>query len=179
MSRVKHKVIFVTGGAKSGKSFFVLSESAKHKGQKAFIATAEALDEEMQNRIEKHKGERGEGWDTYEEPIRVTEMIKQIEGKYGVIVVDCLTLWLSNLMHAKLDITQELKKLVEVLKDSSLITHHSSLYLVSNEVGSGIVPENELARKFRDLAGTMNQRVAGVSDEVFMVVAGIPVKVKG
>lgn len=176
---LKQKVIFVTGGAKSGKSSFALSEAEKIKGRKAYIATAEALDEEMKNRIEKHKEQRGEGWDTYEEPLKITEIIKKIEGKYGAIVVDCLTLWLSNLMHAKLDIAQELEKLVEVLKDLSLITHHSSLYLVSNEVGTGIVPENKLAREFRDLAGTMNQKVAGVSDEVFMVVAGIPVKIKG
>jgi adenosylcobinamide kinase/adenosylcobinamide-phosphate guanylyltransferase len=186
MSRLNRKVIFVTGGAKSGKSSFVLDEAAKHEGQKAFIATAEALDEEMKNRIEKHRRERGEGWDTYEEPVRITEVIKNIEGKYGAIVIDCLTLWLSNLMHANLDISQEIEKLVEVLSSSKFnIQHptfniqHSTLCLVSNEVGAGIVPENKLAREFRDLAGTMNQRIAGASDEVFMVVAGIPVKIKG
>ena len=117
-----HKVIFVTGGAKSGKSSFALNEAVKHEGKKAFIATAEALDEEMKNRIEKHKVERGEGWDTYEEPIRITDVIKNIEGKYGAIVVDCLTLWLSNLMHANLDITQEIENLVEVFKNSELQT---------------------------------------------------------
>ena len=176
---LKQKVIFVTGGAKSGKSSFVLNEAEKHEGQKAFIATAEALDEEMVNRIEKHKGQRGEDWNTYEEPLRISEVIKKIEGRYGAIVVDCLTLWLSNLMHADLDITQEIENLVEVLRNSGLRTPNSGLFLVSNEVGTGIVPDNKLAREFRDLAGTMNQRVAGVSDEVFMVVAGIPVKVKG
>ena len=176
---LKHKVIFVTGGAKSGKSSFVLDEASKYEGEKAFIATAEALDEEMVKRIDRHKRERGDAWDTYEEPIRIIETIKNIEGKYGAIVVDCLTLWLSNLMHANSDITQEIENLVEVLKDSSLITHHSSLYLVSNEVGTGIVPENRLAREFRDLAGIMNQKVARASDEVFVVLAGIPVKIKG
>ena len=176
---MKQKVIFVTGGAKSGKSSFALSEAAKREGQKAFIATAEALDEEMVNRIEKHKGQRGEGWDTYEEPLRITEVIKNIEGKYGAIVVDCLTLWLSNLIHANLDITQAIENLIEGFKNSELGTPNSELYLVSNEVGTGIVPENKLAREFRDLAGIMNQKVAGASDEVFMVVAGIPVKIKG
>jgi len=176
---LNHKVIFVTGGAKSGKSSFALREAAKHEGQKAFIATAEALDEEMVNRIEKHKGQRGEDWNTYEEPLRISEVIKNIEGKYGAIVVDCLTLWLSNLIHANLDITQEIEKLVEVFKNSELRTPNSALFIVSNEVGTGIVPENKLAREFRDLAGTMNQRVAKASDEVFMVVAGIPVKIKG
>jgi adenosylcobinamide kinase / adenosylcobinamide-phosphate guanylyltransferase len=176
---LRQKVVFVTGGAKSGKSSFVLKEAAKHGGGKAFIATAGALDAEMASRIEKHRRERGEGWDTYEEPIRITEVIKKIEGKYGAIVVDCLTLWLSNLMHADLDITQEIENLVGVLGNSGLRTPNSGLFLVSNEVGTGIVPENKLAREFRDLAGTMNQKVAGASDEVFMVVAGIPVKIKG
>jgi len=175
MSRLKQKVIFVTGGAKSGKSSFVLGEAAKHEGQKAFIATAEALDEEMKTRIEKHKGERGEGWDTYEEPLHISEAIEKLVGRYSVIVLDCLTLWLSNAMHRDADIELEMDKLLVTLRNKQTDSH---IYIVSNEVGAGIVPENRLARDFRDLAGTMNQRVAGVSDEVFMVVAGIPVKIK-
>ncbi len=176
MQGLKQKVIFVTGGAKSGKSSFVLSEAAKHEGQKAFIATAEALDEEMKNRIEKHKGERGEGWDTYEEPLQIAETIAKLAGRYRVIVLDCLTLWLSNAMHRNADIELEMEKFLNILRHKKTDSH---IYIVSNEVGAGIVPENKLAREFRDLAGTMNQRVAGVSDEVFMVVAGIPVKIKG
>jgi adenosylcobinamide kinase/adenosylcobinamide-phosphate guanylyltransferase len=136
---LKQKVIFITGGAKSGKSSFALSEAAKSEGQKAFIATAEALDQEMKDRIEKHKGDRGVGWDTYEEPIRITEVIKNIEGKYGAVVVDCLTLWLSNLMRANLDITQEIENLVEFLETSD---PNSELHcFISNEFGGGIVPE--------------------------------------
>lgn len=176
---LKQKVVFVTGGAKSGKSSFALSEAEKIKGKKAYIATAEALDEEMKDRIEKHKVERGKGWDTYEEPLKITEVIKKIEGEYGAIVVDCLTLWLSNLLHADQDITSEIEKLVEIFRDPGLQTPNSELFIVSNEVGTGVVPENKLAREFRDLAGTMNRKVAAVSDEVFMVVAGIPVKIKG
>jgi len=173
------KLIFVTGGARSGKSAFALKEAGKVGGRKAYIATAEALDEEMAKRIDIHKKLRGDDWDTYEEPLRITEVIKNIEGKYGAIVVDCLTLWLSNLIHADLDITQEIENLVEVFKNSELRTPNSELFLVSNEVGAGIVPENKLAREFRDLAGIINQKVAGASDEVFMVVAGIPIKIKG
>jgi len=173
---LKQKVIFVTGGAKSGKSSFALNEAAKHEGQKAFIATAEALDEEMANRIEKHKVQRGEGWDTYEEPLQIAETIARLAGRYSVIVLDCLTLWLSNAMHRNIDIEHEMENFLNSLRDKK---QDSRIYIVSNEVGTGIVPENKLAREFRDLAGTINQKVAGVSDEVFMVVAGIPVKIKG
>jgi adenosylcobinamide kinase/adenosylcobinamide-phosphate guanylyltransferase len=173
---LKQKVIFVTGGAKSGKSSFALSEAAKHEGQKAFIATAEALDEEMVDRIERHKEQRGEGWDTYEEPLQIAETIARLAGRYSVIVLDCLTLWLSNAMHRGVDIEHEMENFLNSLRDKKQDSH---IYIVSNEVGTGIVPENKLAREFRDLAGTMNQKVAGVSDEVFLVVAGIPVKIKG
>ena len=173
---LKQKVIFVTGGAKSGKSSFALSEAAKHGGQKAFIATAEALDEEMKNKIEKHKGERGEGWDTYEVPLQIAETIARLTGRYRVIVLDCLTLWLSNAMHRDADIEHEMENFLNILRHKKQDSH---IYIVSNEVGAGIVPENKLAREFRDLAGIINQKVAGASDEVFMVVAGIPVKIKG
>ena len=173
------KIVFVLGGARSGKSTFALQDASEAEGRKAFIATAEALDDEMAKRIARHKKERGDDWDTYEESLRITEVINNMERKYGVIVVDCLTLWLSNLIHANLDITQAIENLIEGFKNSELRTPNSELYLVSNEVGTGIVPENKLAREFRDLAGIMNQKVAGASDEVFMVVAGIPVKIKG
>jgi len=166
----------VTGGAKSGKSSFALNEAAKHEGQKAFIATAEALDEEMVNRIEKHKGERGEGWDTYEEPLQIAETIAKLADRYSVIVLDCLTLWLSNALHRNADIEHEMENFLNMLRNKKPGSH---IYIVSNEVGTGIVPENRLAREFRDLAGAMNQKVAGASDEVFMMVAGIPVKIKG
>jgi adenosylcobinamide kinase/adenosylcobinamide-phosphate guanylyltransferase len=168
------KIIFITGGARSGKSSFPLKETTKISGKKAYIATAEALDEEMKERIEEHRKKRRNAWDTYEEPLRISEVIKKIEGKYKVIVIDCLTLWLSNLMHANLNIEQEIENFI-----SSLVTHHSSLvYIVSNEVGMGIVPENELARRFRDMAGFLNQKVAEVADEVYVLVAGIPIKIK-
>jgi adenosylcobinamide kinase/adenosylcobinamide-phosphate guanylyltransferase len=173
---LKQKVIFVTGGAKSGKSSFALGEAAKHEGQKAFIATAEALDEEMVNRIEKHKGQRGDDWDTYEEPIQIAETVARLADRYSVIVLDCLTLWLSNAMHRNADIELEIENFLNIL---SHYKHDSHIYIVSNEVGTGIVPENKLARQFRDLAGIINQKIAGASDEVFMVVAGIPVKIKG
>ncbi|MBI5188060.1 MAG: bifunctional adenosylcobinamide kinase/adenosylcobinamide-phosphate guanylyltransferase [Nitrospirae bacterium] len=168
------KIIFVTGGARSGKSTFALKEASKISGKKAYIATAEALDEEMKQRIEDHKRQRGDDWVTYEEPLKIAELVEEIKGKYSVILIDCLTLWLSNLIHADLNFKAEIGHLIP-----SLVTSHSSLvYIISNEVGMGIVPENEMARRFRDMAGLLNQKVAEVADEVYMVVAGTPIKIK-
>lgn len=167
------KKIFITGGARSGKSSFALKEASGISGEKAYIATAEALDEEMRERIEQHKNQRGKDWDTYEEPLRISDVIKKIESRYDVIVVDCLTMWISNIMNAGLSIEIEIENFI-----SSLATHNSSVYIVSNEVGMGIVPENEVARRFRDVAGTLNQKVAKVADEVYFVIAGIPLRIK-
>lgn len=168
------KIVFITGGARSGKSSFAMAEASKINGKKAYIATAEALDEEMRQRIENHKRQRGNDWVTYEEPLKIAEVIKEIKGKYSVILIDCLTLWLSNIMHIDLNIKAEIEHLI-----SSLVTCRFSLVIiVSNEVGMGIVPDNELSRKFRDMAGLLNQKIAATSDEVYMVVAGIPVKIK-
>jgi adenosylcobinamide kinase/adenosylcobinamide-phosphate guanylyltransferase len=168
------RTIFITGGARSGKSSFAIAEASRVYGKKAYIATAEALDEEMRQRIENHKRQRGDEWVTYEEPLKVADVIKKIEGKYSVIVIDCLTLWLSNIMHGCLNIKAEIEYLI-----SSILTPHLPLmYIVSNEVGMGIVPENEIARKFRDMAGVLNQKMAEVSDTVYMMVSGIPIKIK-
>ncbi|MDP2754417.1 MAG: bifunctional adenosylcobinamide kinase/adenosylcobinamide-phosphate guanylyltransferase [Nitrospirota bacterium] len=185
---MSRKLVFITGGARSGKSTFALKEASKISGNKAYIATAEALDEEMKERIEKHKKQRGNGWDTYEEPIKISEVIKKIEGKCNVIVIDCLTLWLSNLMHAGSPITDEINNLIDVLTNVGAwhgMPHcrggsrtAPTIFIVSNEVGMGIVPDNELARNFRDMAGILNQKIAEIADEVYMVVAGIPIRVK-
>jgi adenosylcobinamide kinase/adenosylcobinamide-phosphate guanylyltransferase len=178
------KIIFIIGGARSGKSRFALQLANNYEGvhggdcispmRKAYIATAEALDEEMKERIENHKHKREDDWVTYEEPIKISDVLKTIEGRYHVIVIDCLTLWLSNLMKAGLNIEYEIRYFF-----SSLVTRHSSLlYIVSNEVGMGIVPENDMARRFRDMAGFLNQRIAEIAGEVYMVMAGIPIKIK-
>ena len=186
------KVIFITGGARSGKSSFALSKSLTVAGRKAYLATAEALDEEMTKRIEQHKKQRGKEWDTYEEPLKIAEVMKDLYGNYSALVLDCLTLWLSNLFmktqgegYGLQTIETEIQNLLDSLrhfKSSAAGAPGSgfcSLYIVSNEVGMGIVPENETARKFRDMAGILNQKIAGVSDEVYMMVAGIPMKMKG
>jgi adenosylcobinamide kinase/adenosylcobinamide-phosphate guanylyltransferase len=185
------KIIFITGGAKSGKSAYALINATRISGDKAYIATAEALDEEMRERIENHKGQRGKEWDTFEEPLKIAKVIKEIEGKYTAIVLDCLTLWLSNILirtqntkNRTVTVEMEIEGLLDSLslfKKSPVCGGGSgfcSLYIVSNEVGMGIVPENDMARKFRNIAGILNQKVAEISDEVYVVVAGIPVKIK-
>jgi len=186
------KIIFITGGARSGKSTYALSNATKISGNKAYIATAEALDEEMRERIEKHKKQRGKDWDTYEEPLRIAEIIKEIEGKYTAIVIDCLTLWLSNIMIRTQNTgyrIQTIEMEIEGFLDSlsrfkkspvcGLGSGFCSLYIVSNEVGMGIVPGNDMARRFRDIAGFLNQRVAEIAHEVYLLISGIPLKVKG
>lgn len=172
----KNKLIFVTGGARCGKSSFALKEAAKIPGAKAYIATAEGLDQEMRERIENHKKQRAAGWDTFEEPIRIVDVITEMRGRYSSLIIDCLTLWLSNIMTADADAQHEIEKLIQALRTAAPVSH---IYVVANEVGMGIVPDNEIARKFRDMAGLLNQRVAEVADEVFLLVSGIPLKVKG
>lgn len=167
------RIVFVIGGSRSGKSFFALREALNIHGKKAFVATAQAFDEEMKERIEKHRLDRGDEWVTFEEPLDIAKVLRDMKGEYEVVVIDCLTLWLSNLMHKSLTIESEIECLI-----SSLVTRHSSFFIVSNEVGMGIVPENELARKFRDLAGMLNQKVAEISDNVYLVTAGIHLKLK-
>jgi len=177
------KITFVIGGARSGKSSFVLREVSQREGPRAYIATAEALDDEMADRIEKHKEVRGLEWDSYEEPVHVTALLSDIKDQYSSIVLDCLTLWLSNVLTG-IQSTDAGAKALEAIEDfinelnrlTSL--NDLNLYIVSNEVGMGIVPENDLAREFRDLAGFINQRVASCSDDVYLVAAGIPVKIK-
>jgi adenosylcobinamide kinase/adenosylcobinamide-phosphate guanylyltransferase len=182
-------ITFIIGGVRSGKSRFALqlannyipSKEGVHAispTRKAYIATAEALDNEMKERIEQHKRDRGNDWVTYEESLEIAGVIERISKRCDVIVIDCLTLWVSNLIHRDLNVVKAFENLTTVLKNSKLKTQNSKLFIVSNEVGMGIVPENEMARRFRDMAGRLNQRVAEIADEVYMVVAGTPVKIK-
>jgi adenosylcobinamide kinase/adenosylcobinamide-phosphate guanylyltransferase len=177
-------ITFVIGGAKSGKSSFVLKEASGIAGRKAFIATAEALDEEMKRRIEKHRVERGNEWDTFEEPVQLVSVLRDVVCSYKTVVIDCLTIWLSNIIARRelaepdgKTVEESMDELEQYLREIKK-GEGSDLYLVSNEVGMGIVPENKLARQFRDLAGTLNQKIAGLADEVYMVTAGIPVRIK-
>ncbi len=183
------RIVFIIGGARSGKSSFALSEASKIKGLKAYIATAEALDSEMKERIERHKKSRGNRWDTYEEPLKINTVLTGMKNKYSAVVLDCLTLWLSNLMLRSKQPGNAINKFLQVLGSLSCSSSSNrlnsltglnglNLFIISNEVGMGIVPDNKMAREFRDVAGFLNQKVAEIADEVYMVTAGIPVKIK-
>jgi len=174
---MRRRLVLVTGGARSGKSSFALAEASLMPGRKAFIATAEAVDAEMQERIERHRGDRGKEWETFEEPLLIPKVLEETAERYPVLVLDCLTLWLANVLMKGRDAAKETDELILAIKRFRGKSS-GSLFIVSNEVGMGIVPENELARKFRDHAGFLNQKVAAVCDEVFMTVAGIPVRIK-
>src|SRR5262249_34810526 len=141
-------------------------------GKPVYIATAEALDAEMRERIAGHRARRGSAWIEHETPLDLVPALKATDGG-GARLVDCLTLWLSNLMHAERDWSKESARLAETLR-----AQKSPVVLVTNEVGLGIVPDNALARRFRDAAGIMNQMIAQAADEVEFIVAGLPVRVK-
>ncbi len=171
------KLIFILGGARSGKSAYALKLAESMKGRKLYLATAEALDSEMAERIKQHKKDRGDGWTTIEEPIKIAEVIAKNK-KYDVLLLDCLTLWVSNLMHTsfKSEIRNqksEIPRFISACKNSK-----ANIIVVSNEVGMGIVPDNPLARKFRDIAGYANQKMAEAADEVYFVAAGIAMRMK-
>lgn len=172
---MKANVVFITGGARSGKSRFALSHAAYHKGRKAFVATMQALDEETKERIAAHRKERGPEWSTFEEPLEIAALLRTLAAEYDVAVIDCLTLWVSNLMHAGRDLDDEFEKLLAAISD---VRSGTWIYIVTNEVGMGIVPDNELARRFRDAAGRLNQLVARAADEACLMVAGHYVKIK-
>jgi adenosylcobinamide kinase/adenosylcobinamide-phosphate guanylyltransferase len=168
------KVIFLTGGARSGKSRHAL-ELANQYHKKAFIATAVPFDSGMEKRIKKHQKERGSDFITIEEPVNLTEAVQSLSDT-DVAVIDCITVWLGNLMHQFPGHTDELPQINSFL--DTIKAPPCSLIIVSNEVGMGIVPENALARDFRDLAGFMNQKIADIADQVFFMVSGYPVSVK-
>ncbi|MCL5022660.1 MAG: bifunctional adenosylcobinamide kinase/adenosylcobinamide-phosphate guanylyltransferase [Nitrospirae bacterium] len=175
MVRERGANIVIIGGAKSGKSRYALDRASHHPGRKAYVATAQAFDEEMEERIRRHREERPPGWETFEEPLEVPALLKKISGSYDAVVLDCLTIWLSNLMLRDEDLVDRSSRdLLSLLGEQK----RASLYLVSNEVGMGIVPDNALSRRFRDHAGSLNQRISHAADEVYLVTAGIPLKIK-
>ena len=165
-------VILITGGARSGKSTRAEARARSFAGHPVYIATAEALDGEMEARIARHRARRGTDWIEREVPLNLVSALVASDGG-GARLVDCLTLWLSNVMHAELNWEGEVNALA-----ATLLNLKSPVVLVTNEVGLGIVPDNALARSFRDAAGIMNQTIAEFADEVEFVVAGLPMKLK-
>jgi len=173
---MKH-ITFITGGGRSGKSRHALSLAREYRGRRAFIATAEPFDDEMKERIEKHKQERDDSFILTEEALGLRSAIESLPADVEVAVVDCLTVWLGNVMHR---LESEKDEYLEVEPFLNILgTPPCDLIVVSNEVGMSIVPDNIMARRFRDLCGRLNQQVAERADRVILMVSGIPVTVKG
>lgn len=167
------KTVLVLGGARSGKSGFAEQLGDALPGPHIYIATAQAFDDEMTQRIARHRADRAGHWQTVECPLALSEAIAAHDANDSVMLVDCLTLWLSNLMLGNHDVAAARSNLAGLLPAVK-----GTLLLVSNEVGQGIVPENALARQFRDEAGWLNQALARVADEVWFVTAGIAQRLK-
>lgn len=164
----------VLGGARSGKSMYAES-LIEAEGEGIYLATAEARDDEMRDRIHRHQMRRSSSWQTIEAPIDLCGALcaGAAAGERPPILVDCLTLWVSNLMAADKEIDQEVSRLIETLRNPKV-----PVVMVSNEVGLGIVPDNALARRFRDVAGTLNQQIAALANHVVFVAAGLPFVLK-
>lgn len=181
------KITFVLGGARSGKSAFA-EGLAKKYNDVVYIATAEAKDEEMRERVQTHRARRPLNWKTIESPYCVDRVVSDLNGKAGLVLIDCITLYITNMFlnsaacsdMKMVDLKQrqkyimaEINKLIQVCRES-----RSDVIVISNEVGLGIVPDNALSREFRDIAGYANQSLAGEADEVYFMVAGIAQRLK-
>jgi adenosylcobinamide kinase/adenosylcobinamide-phosphate guanylyltransferase len=164
----------VLGGARSGKSRFAENLVTSSGLECHYIATGRAWDEEMQARIDQHRADRGPSWTTHEEPLDLVGKLAAIDGEDRVVLIDCLTLWVTNLMMEERDMAAEFAGLVDFVGQAK-----ARLVFVSNEVGLGIVPENRMARDFRDHAGRLHQMIAAKAAEVYFIAAGLPLKMKG
>lgn len=170
----------VIGGARSGKSKWALryGEALSDYGSFYYVATAIPFDEEMKERIERHKRERSAKWRLIEEPIELPHLLNKMNDRNAVILIDCLTIWLSNLIYYKkqIEVYREL-----LIREFIRFRNHkgSWLIVVTNEVGLGVVPETEIGRFFRDESGVLNQKIAEIADEVYLIIAGLPLLLKG
>lgn len=171
--RADARITLLLGGARSGKSRLAEQLAEKRSGRLVYIATAEAWDDEMKARISEHKSRRGDRWHGIEAPIAVAKVLRALPPDTGVVLIDCLTLWLSNLMHAGRDLQAETAGLLSAVNAVPF-----PVLLVSNEVGLGIVPDNKLARDFRDAQGRLNQAVAAAADHAIFMAAGLPLVLK-
>ena len=180
----RRKLIFIIGGARSVKSNFAEKMAVDSGKSVAYLATARPLDEEMAFRIEKHREKRLNTWETYEEPIRVRELVSRLGLEKEVILIDCLTLLTSNLLLRKEDKVEDPEWQKEILLEIEKLAEISfrvtaQVIIVSNEVGMGLIPDNTLVRVYRDILGRANSIIADKADEVFLMVSGIPLKIKG
>lgn len=168
------KIILITGGARSGKSSFAEKLAIQQDKRLFYIATGQPLDREMHYRIKKHRLRRGKIWKTIEESKNIFKVLHKISD--GVAVLDCVTLWISNLISAGLSDANIRKEVLKILKIAD--KGKFSIIIVTNEVGNGIVPDNKLARRYRDLLGIINQIIADKANTVLWMCSGIPVEVK-
>jgi len=167
--------VLVLGGARSGKTSFAERLAMGSGATPAYLATAQALDSEMRERVASHRAQRAGRFETIEEPLMLAHSVAETALTHDVILVDCLTLWITNLLGAGRDVAEAVEQLATTLNSLD----SCRVILVSNEVGLGIVPDNPLARTFRDLAGSTHQRMAEICDDVYFVVAGLPLTLKG
>lgn len=171
---MSNNISFILGGVRCGKSAYSEKIAMESDCRKIYVATCEALDGELRERIKTHKARRGDDWQLIEEAINIVDIIKNSANSDAVILVDCLTLWLSNLLHYNFDIEEYIADLCNALREAK-----AKVILVSNEVGQGITPNNALARKFIDYAGILHQKIAKEADKVVFMIAGIPTIIKG
>jgi len=171
-----HKILLVTGGSRSGKTAYSL-ERAMPFQNRIYLATAEAIDDEMRDRIARHQKERGDHFQTIEEPLDLAGALQRIPEGSDVVLIDCMTVWLGNLMHRNGEQTEpyaEVHEFIQTLENSPC-----NIIIVTNEVGSGIIPHDAMTRTYRDHAGWLNQDIARVADEVVLVACGLPLVLKG
>ncbi|WP_043804230.1 bifunctional adenosylcobinamide kinase/adenosylcobinamide-phosphate guanylyltransferase [Deinococcus gobiensis] len=168
-------IVYVSGGARSGKSRFAEAYAARPGKDVTYLATAQAFDDEMRERIARHRGDRPAAWHTAEEPLDVAQAARNVQTP--TLLLDCLSLWVSNLLLAGESEDRMLAATDDLL--AALRERGGLSVLVSNEVGLGIVPDNALARTYRDALGRVNQRVAAASDEAYLLVSGLPLQLKG
>lgn len=184
---MKSTIILCSGGARSGKSEFAEQLALSLKGRKAYVATGQAFDDEMKDRIKKHQLRRGKEWITFEIPLYLHENWEQIKNVSDVILIDCLTMFTSNHVFAHGDInTQEDANRIEsiILKELRLLlqeinnSNDKTVIFVTNEIGLGIVPENKLARYFRDITGRVNREVASAANKMYLTISGVTIELK-
>ena len=184
---MKSQIILCSGGARSGKSEFAERLALATKGQKAYVATGQAFDEEMVDRIKKHQERRGEIWNNFEVPLHLADEWENISQSADVILIDCLTMFTTNHMMAYGSIRgqedanrleQTILSELDILLDSIQSCEGKTVIFVTNEIGLGIVPDNKLARYFRDIAGRVNRAVASVADKLYLTISGVTIELK-
>lgn len=184
---MKSTIILCSGGARSGKSEFAEQLALSLKGRKAYVATGQAFDDEMKDRIKKHQTRRGKEWITFEIPLHLHKNWEQIKNVSDVILIDCLTMFTSNHVFAHGDInTQEDSNRIEsiILEELRLLlqeinnSNDKTVIFVTNEIGLGIVPENKLARYFRDITGRVNREVASAANKMYLTISGVTIELK-